>query len=562
MKRTAKRLLCFLLAVILMATVLSSCSSGDKMIDFIYPFSNNVNSLDPQVAGTSDEYLIIENTFEGLIRMDDEGNIQKGVADAWDISKDGLTYTFHLKKGLRWNIDTDKYEQGDKAGEFKDERLQMLGYEFNPEITAKDFVFALQRAAAPETQCPLFSTIASIKNANAVYSGKMPRTALGVKALDDYTLQITLSYPDSAFMETLTSAVAMPCNEEFFNATKGRYGLLTKYTLFNGQFYLKQILESSYLLKKNELYLGEFPAAADELTLKITDEEDNTTEKLLSGYYDAAFIRGTDSKAVLKSDALTTQPYNDTTWALQFNTNSVIFSSKTMRKAFCLGLERLKDYDEAYLTDAKALTPSSCKIGANNAVDAIGATAKKQNKKNSIALWKQGLKNFDITDITIEIITTPEMENALKQTLQGVQSSIGTGVRNDDGDQIETVFKVETMTEAEMKTAMIKGEYDIALCPFRATSESAISYLRSVSDSASGYNKKKVESALINAEKATDLSKKATAVKNAENRIIGSWALYPLIYETGYYVEAKGVKGVQFHKGTGRVSFVNATRAD
>ena len=556
MKRTAKRLICIALAVILMATVLSACSGKDKVIDFIYPFAADVNSLDPQVAGTSDEYLIIENTFEGLIRMDDEGNIQKGVADSWEISKDGLTYTFHLKKGLKWNINTETYETGEKAGEFKDERLQMLGYEFNPEITAKDFVFALRRAAAPETQSPLFSTIAAIKNANAVYSGKMPRTALGVKALDDYTLQITLSYPDSAFMETLTSAVAMPCNEEFFNATKGRY------TLFNGQFYLKQILESSYLLKKNELYLGEFPASAGELTLKIVDEEDKTVDKLLSGYYDAAFIGGAESKPVLKSDALTSLPYNDTTWALQFNTNSVVFSSKTMRQAFCLGLERLKDYDEKHLSAAKAMMPSSCKIGANNAVDAVGMTVKKQNKKKSVALWEKGLKSYDLTDITINIITTPEMENALKQTLQGVQGSIGTVVRNADGEQLETVFKVETMTEAEMNTAIVKGEYDIALRPFRATSNSAVSFLRYVYDNGKGFNKKKVEKSLINAEKASDLNTKSKFIRAAENSIISSYALYPVIYETGYYVEAKGVTGVQFHMGTGRVSFVNATRKD
>ena len=562
MKRALKRTICVMLAVILMVGVLSSCSGGNKLIDFIYPFSADVNSFDPQVAGTSDEFLIIENTFEGLIRMDDEGNIQKGVAESWDISKDGLTYSFNLKKGLKWNINTEKYTEGDKKGEFKDERLKMLGYEFNPEITAQDFVFALRRAASPETQCPMFSAIAAIKNANAVFSGKMKPSALGVTAKDDYTLEIKLAYPDGAFMETLSSAVAMPCNEEFFNATKGRYGLMTKYTLFNGQFYLSQILETSYLLKKNELYLGEFPATAGELTLKITDEDDDTVKNILSGYYDAAFIKGSESAQVLKSDAITTHPYNDTTWAMQFNTNSVVFSSKTLRHAFCLGLERYNDKSLEYLSDAKALTPSSCKIGANNALDAVGSTVKKQNVKKSIELWKKGLKKYDITDITVTVITTPEMETPLKETLQGVQGGIGTVVRNDDGDKLNFIIKVQTMSEAEIKTAMIKGEYDIALYPYRATSVSAISYLRSLSQNASGFDKKKVDKALKNAEKASDIKSKSDYVKMAEKLIIESYALYPMIYETGYYTEAKGVEGVQFHTGTGRVSFVNATRTE
>lgn len=562
MIKTFKRTICVALAVIFVAAMFSSCSGKDKIIDFIYPFSADVNSFDPQVASTSDEFLIIENTFEGLIRMDDEGNIQKGVAESWDISKNGLTYTFKLKEGLKWNIDTEKYTEGEKAGQFKDERLEMLGGEFNPDITAHDFVFALQRAASPETQCPLFSTIAAIKNAPAVFSGKMKPSALGVKATDDYTLEIQLAYPDSAFMETLTSAVAMPCNEEFFNATKGRYGLLTKYTLFNGQFYLSQILESSYLLKKNEFYLGEFPASASELTLKISDEEDDTVKNLLSGYYDAAFIKGSQSAQILKNSELKTQAYNDTTWALQFNTSGLIFSSRTLRHAFCLGLDKYGDSDVSYLSDAKAMTPSSCKIGANNALDAIGTTVKKQNQPMSKKLWLKGLETYDITDITVTVITTPEMENALKEILQGVQGGIGTVVRNSDGDKLDFILKVKTMTEPEIKTAMIKGDYDIALYPYRATSNSALAYLRYVSSNANGINKKKVEKALLNAEKASDLASKTKYIKEAEKYIVGSYALYPVIYETGYYTEAKGVEGVQFHKGTGRVSFVNATRSE
>ncbi len=563
MKRTVKKAICVMLTVVLMATVLSACSGGKDFIDFIYPFSADVNSYDPQVASTSDEFLIIENTFEGLIRMDDEGKVRKGVADSWNISKDGLTYTFKIKRGMKWNIDTDKYTEGDDKGKFKDERLEMLGKRFNPDITAHDFVFALQRAASPETQCPLFSSISAIKNANKVYSGKLDKSKLGVTAVDNYTLKIELEYPDSAFMETLTSAVAMPCNEEFFNATKGRYGLMTKYTLFNGQFYLSQILESSYLLKNNELYRGDFPAKASELTLKITDpEDDDTVKNLLSGYYDVAFVKGSESERILKNKDLTTKPYNDTTWAMRFNTNSLVFSSKNMRKAFCLGFEKFNDSEYEYLSDAKAFIPSSCKIGANNALQAIGSTVYQQNIDESVKLWKEELKNYDITDIEVTIITTKELENALKETLQGVQSGIGSVVRNADDEKLSFVLKIKTMTESEMESAILKGDYDIAFYPYRATSDSAIAFLRSAVSKGGGFDKDKVEKALTQAEKASDIKTKSENIRKAESEIIDSYSLYPMIYETGYYTEAKSVSGVEFHMGSGRISFVNATRDD
>lgn len=77
----------------------------------------------------------------------------------------------------------------------------------------------------------------------------MKSSKLGVKAIDDYTLEIKLKSADNGFLNVLSTAIAMPCNEDYFNATKGRYGLGLDYSIFNGQFYVSNILEASYLLK-------------------------------------------------------------------------------------------------------------------------------------------------------------------------------------------------------------------------------------------------------------------------------------------------------------------------
>ena len=94
-----KKYISFFLAFILIISALAGCSKSETAYDFIYPFDADVNSYDPQVASTSDEYLIIENTFEGLIRVNDDGEVVPGVSDKWDISEDGLTYTFHIPDG-------------------------------------------------------------------------------------------------------------------------------------------------------------------------------------------------------------------------------------------------------------------------------------------------------------------------------------------------------------------------------------------------------------------------------------------------------------------------------
>ncbi|MCC8023541.1 MAG: ABC transporter substrate-binding protein, partial [Clostridiales bacterium] len=175
----------------------------------IYPIAGDISTLDPQSASTSDELMIIENTMEGLLRFDADGELSGGIAERWEVSDDGLTYTFYLRDNAKWDLNSNILEL------MEDET-------WDPYVTAHDFVFALQRAAMPNTQAPYFIRIASIENAWAVHDGSADASALGVSAADDFTLEIKLSETDEHFLETMAMAIAMPCNEEFFYATKGR----------------------------------------------------------------------------------------------------------------------------------------------------------------------------------------------------------------------------------------------------------------------------------------------------------------------------------------------------
>lgn len=560
-----KKILSIVISAIMIAALFSGCGGKEASINFIYPFSANVNSYDPQVASTSDEFLIIENTFEGLIRINDDGTVVPGMSDKWEISDDGLTYKFHIREGMKWDINTEKYTSGENKGKFKDSRLQMLGYEFNPDITANDFVFALRRAAYYVTDCPQFSLISCIKNANRIHTGAVLPTELGVVANDDYNLTITLEHRDDTFMQTLASAVAMPCNEHFFVATKGRYGLEGKYTLFNGQFYVSQILDASYLLKNNDKYTGPSPSKAKELTLKILDKssdtDDDLVSKLESGYYDAAFITAENSDKINKDSGVTYTPYQDTTWGFVFNTNDEVFQSKTMRKAFCEGFSRPTKYDKDYLSPAANLTPSSCVINGNNAIKAMGSTAGAQNQNKSVADWKKALDILDTTDISITVLTPSYMENCVKQLLQGVQAGLGSYLTNSDGDAITLTLKVQAMDESDIRTEIAKNTYDVAFLPFTATGNSAISFMNQIaSDNITDINSNKVAALVKKAQNQSNLNSAAAYLKQAEQTIVNTYTVCPMIYESSYYAAANGVKNIQFHPGTGRVSFVNATR--
>lgn len=546
-----KKVMSFLLCAALIISLFCGCSSDDKKIDFIYPFSGKIKSFDPQVASTEDEFLIVENCFEGLVRVNDDGTVEPGVAESWNISSDGLTYTFNLRRGAKWNVLSSDPEKPTKAQE-------LMGNDFNPDITADDFVFALQRAVSKETECPLYSSVSNIVNAPKIHSGSLNAEKLGVTAVDNYTLQIKLSSPDDGFMNTLSTAVAMPCNRDYFYATKGRYGLGLDYTIFNGQFYVSSILESSYILKNNSLYIGENPSAVTDITLNIVDSTEDIAKKLKSGYYDSAYISGKEYEE-LNDDNITVTPYSNKMWGLVLNKNELIFSNKKLRKALCLSVSSPDTQSHDYYEKATCFTPPSCVIGSESASKALGTTVISQDTQTAKELWREGLEETGYTVADITLIITEEMEDVAKQLVQGIQSGVGSVSSYGDGESVSFSLKIETLSQEDYDSAISNGDYDIALYQFTASSQNCVSYLQSLINSNIAGELSDAQETLEKAQSA-DASSLASACADCEKEIMEDYSILPILFESSYYAQAKGVSGVNFHPGSGRVSFVNATR--
>lgn len=558
MSKTKKTISLFL-CIFIILSAFSGCSSESETIDFIYPFDGNVSSFDPQIASTSDEFLIAENCFEGLVRVLDDGTVQAGVAESWEISPDRLTYTFKLRQDAKWDIDTQPDENGERR---EDSRLELVGYDFNPNITAHDFVFALRRAVDKNTGSPLYSSVSNIVNASQINSGEMAADKLGVKAIDNYTLEIKLQSADEGFLNTLSTAVAMPCSEKFFNATKGRYGLGTEYTLFNGQFYVDMILDTSYVLDRNDLYVGDHPSAVSDLTLKIKDENSDIVKNLKNGYYDCAYISGKEYEQ-LNSEKISAVPYSNKMWAFILNKNKLLFDNINLRQAVCLSISDVDSNGHKYLAQAKNFTPESCIINGKSATEAMGATVPQQDTQKAAELWKKGLEETGYTAADLTVIVTEDMEEIAKQFVQGIQGSIGKISAYGKGDENKITFslKIEVLNQEEFNTAFSKGEYDLALYCFEATSQSATSYLESIIKGNYAGEMEGAQEALETAQNSP-ANGKVDACRDLETMLMNDYSIMPVLFESSYYAQAEGVSGVQFHPGSGRVSFVNATRED
>ncbi len=146
-------------------------------------------TLDPQKISTSAEFHIMRDLFEGLIIHNGQGKVAPGVAESWSASADGLTYTFKLRANAKWS-------NGDP-------------------VKASDFVFAWRRAAAPETGAKYTNVLYPVKGMEAVHKGTAGAKPedIGIKAVDDRTLEVTLAGPTPYFVELMTLPVAGPLHQ-------------------------------------------------------------------------------------------------------------------------------------------------------------------------------------------------------------------------------------------------------------------------------------------------------------------------------------------------------------
>lgn len=194
-------------------------------------------TLDPHKTSTVVENDVLQDMFEGLVTFDAKANIIPGMARAWDISADGLTYTFHLRDA--------KWSNGDA-------------------VSADDFVYSLRRLMDPATASQYANILYTLKNAEAVNQGTLPPTALGAAAPDAKTLVLTLENPAPYFIAQLAHQSALPvlkANVEKYGRDFAKAGNL----ISNGPFVLKEFVPNDHItLAKNANYYDAGKIALDE----------------------------------------------------------------------------------------------------------------------------------------------------------------------------------------------------------------------------------------------------------------------------------------------------------
>ncbi|MFB5983284.1 peptide ABC transporter ATP-binding protein, partial [Streptococcus thermophilus] len=209
------------------------------------------------------------NGVDGLMEADKYGNLVPSVAEDWSVSKDGLTYTYKIRKGIKWYT-----SEGEEYAN----------------VTAKDFVTGLKHAVDSKAG-GIYLVQDSIAGLSDYLSGtNKDFSNVGVKAIDDYTLQYTLKKPEPYWNSKTTYSLLFPVNEDFLKNKGKDFGKSTDPTsiLYNGPFLLKSLTaKSSIELVKNEHYWDKKNVHFDAIKFSYYDGSDQ--DALVRGFTDGAY---------------------------------------------------------------------------------------------------------------------------------------------------------------------------------------------------------------------------------------------------------------------------------
>lgn len=526
----SKRLLSLFL--VLVAVIgLCACGSGDGDV-LIMPISNDPLCLDPQVADSTEAKLLIANCFEGLVRLDKDNKTVPGVAESWDVSSDGLTYTFHLRKDTHWKL----------LNSFEDVLPEGYKKNYRTEVIAADFVFGLRRAVDPSTQAGDADKLFSIRNAYEINQKKSDVSSLGVQAQDNYTVVITLARANPDFLRILTLPIAMPCHEDFFKATHAKYCLDLKYTFCNGPFYLSRWAEDNTLsMYKNDEYKGNIKPKPDELYFYVNTEESSVVKKIRQRTYDCAFVSESSYNELSDNDKLTRYSINNTVYGLCFNCTDAVLSNEDMRRAIALVTKTDKLTASADNAFTKGIVPDCVRFGESSyretAGDIVGSL---YNETQALALWKKGLKALDISTAEITVTCTEDNAPIMQEAIQNWQRVFSTSI----------LAKVEVKSDDEISSSIYNTSYQILYHKIATNSSNVTDMLKKfTSDSDSnifGFSNKSYDStvsAIINTDSGNAI---VTDCVKAEKIIIDKAVFLPLFSGSSYAVVNKGVDGIYF----------------
>ncbi len=314
-----KRTLVLILALTVLVTVFAGCGSSSNSTSSGKAISATIASepktLDPSLNNSVDGGNYILCGFEGLATIGKDGTIVPGAAEKWEISSDGLVWTFHIRKDAKWSDGKD--------------------------LTSNDFIYSWKRTVDKETAADYAYYIYFIKNGEKINSGEADINTLGVKAINDKTLEVTLENPCPFFTEIVAFPVLVPQREDIVSKDASKWALDPKTYIGNGPYKLTSWEHDSKItFEKSDTYWGKDSIVAPKIEWYLMNDQNAILSAFKNGQVVYAKNIPTDEFAAEKEAGnLIILPLLGN-YYIDLVNNKPPFDNPKIRKAFSLAIDR------------------------------------------------------------------------------------------------------------------------------------------------------------------------------------------------------------------------------
>lgn len=498
--------------------------SGSESFEKVFRYSDTVEptTIDPSKANSIVDNELIHACQESLVRGTG-GKVEPGIAESWELSEDGLTYTFHLR-------DTN-WSDGQP-------------------VTADDFVYGLQRLLDPATASEYAFIGEYVKNGYAVETGEMEVSGLGVRAENDKTLVLELENPCAYFLSMVGIASQyVPIRKDIVESYGADFAATADKNVYSGPFKLVSTDNMMYVFEKNDQYWNKDAINLDRVEFSVISESNTAVAMYENGELD--FVKlPTDS--VAQYDDIDSEFMNGNEDYLYINEESTnkIVSNKNFRKALNYGLNR-NDY--IALATNNVYSPSNTLV-----MPLVGGASKSYGEEYTLdsypldgdidvakeylekAMSEEGYS--DPSEIEIELTTTDlEASKKIAEVLQELwQNALGITVT------------IRQVTYADIYGSVLpNGDYQIAYGGWGPDYSDPYTYLElfksDCSYNYSNYKNDEFDKLLEDSKTETDVKARMDMLNEAEKIILEDAAFVPLQCRQQHYLLNDKFTGVEFY---------------
>ncbi|MBQ1319921.1 MAG: peptide ABC transporter substrate-binding protein [Solobacterium sp.] len=503
---------------------------AEKKTSVVIAIDADLNTMDYQYATDGNSFIMQTLCIAGLTELDADGVVQPDMAETWEVSEDGLDYTFHLRDGIAWSDGTP--------------------------VTADDFVFAWRRLVDPALASEynfLLDTAMHVENAADVITGAQPLEALGVAAPDEKTFTVHLSSPCGFFLGLCAFPSTFPLNQAFFEAQGDKYAQSVENQLYNGPFVMSDRKDGSiYTFTKNPDYWNADSIDMESISFQLIQDTQSAMMSYENGTLDVVKLVSEQVEAYADQDGYTSN-LSGFLWYISPNYTHDFLNNADLREAIMFAIDRdticdlvLKDGSVA----ARGIIPRAFAIGPDgkdycDTTDVLVG----YDPERAAAAWARAQEALG-DELTISLLfEDSEASKAVAENLKSMIEAACPGLTI-SLDQKPKKTRLELMRSLD-------PSFELGLTRWGPDYADPQTYMDLFKSDVAGYNgsfSNDDYNAIVNKAEngadAADPEARWQDMKDAEKLLIADlYAMIPVYQNGGAMMINPAIDGIEFHAG-------------